>query len=445
MKKLLSLTGAFALALWLVPSSASAGECGGGLCGTPDQSGGGCGCGCGSILVAMTDRGDTYQFADDFDGDGIEDEFDNCAFGANYDQADADADGVGDACDVCLTTADPEQSDINANGVGDACDPDIDGDGVPNGVDNCRMMPNADQTNTDSDTEGDACDADDDNDGIDDIDDDCRLGTAGVDVCDDDVDGDGIATNEDNCPSIFNAQLDGNGEQLDMDQDGVGDLCDLDMDGDDVPNSADNCMQTYNPGQLDLDFDGLGDAGQWGAGAESCDSTECYVIAGDAANCLDPTTAFTVYLNLVGERVDGMFTTDSEITVAMFSNRLGQLHNWTARFSEMPQDSSAVLINAKSGGATLMGSPQVANCLETDSDGNCTKLNNIRFTPDAPGTYVIKVNAELPNGDTNGPASSSYTIVAEVDGEAQGGCAAASTGGLAALALGLLLVRRRRR
>jgi MYXO-CTERM domain-containing protein len=140
-----------------------------------------------------------------------------------------------------------------------------------------------------------------------------------------------------------------------------------------------------------------------------------------------------------------MFTTDSEITVAMFSNRLGQLHNWTARFSEMPQDSSAVLINAKSGGATLMGSPQVANCLETDSDGNCTKLNNIRFTPDAPGTYVIKVNAELPNGDTNGPASSSYTIVAEVDGEAQGGCAAASTGGLAALALGLLLVRRRRR
>jgi len=28
-------------------------ECSGSLCGTPDQSGGGCGCGCGSILVAM--------------------------------------------------------------------------------------------------------------------------------------------------------------------------------------------------------------------------------------------------------------------------------------------------------------------------------------------------------------------------------------------------------
>jgi MYXO-CTERM domain-containing protein len=359
------------------------------------------------------------------------------------------ADGVGDGCDVCLNTADSDQLDVDADGIGDACDPDIDGDGVLNGPDNCVRMPNADQTNTDSDSEGDACDADDDNDNIPDIDDDCRLGTAGVDDCDDDADGDGIDTNSDNCPNIFNPDLNGTGEQLDMDGDGVGDACDLDMDDDGVPNSADNCYMNgtdvYNPGQIDLDFDGRGDAGQWGSGAESCDQTECYVIGGDAASCLDPTTAFTVYLTLVGDRVDDQFTMDSEITVALFSNRLGQLHNWTARFSEMPQDSSAVLANAKSGGTTLDSSPQVANCIETDADGNCAKLNNIRFTPDAPGTYVIKVNAELPHGDANGPASASYTIVAEVDGEAQGGCAAASTGGLAALGLGLLFVRRRRR
>jgi hypothetical protein len=306
-------------------------------------------------------------------------------------------------------------------------------------------MPNAAQVNTDGDAMGDACDLDDDNDGIPDIDDGCRLepGMTGVN-CDDDADGDGIDTAEDNCPNIFNPTLDGNGNQFDLDMDGLGDVCDLDMDGDEIPNFGDNCMEVYNPGQLDLDFDGLGDAGQWGAGAESCDPKECYVIAGDAANCLDPTTAFSIYLTLVGERLDGKFQVDTEITVAMFSNRLGQLHNWTARFSEMPQDSSAVLVNAKSGGATLEGSPQVANCLETDTDGNCTKLNNIRFTPDAAGTYVIKVNAELPHGDTNGPSSATYTIVAEVDGDAQGGCAAAGTG-LAALAFGLLLVRRRRR
>jgi uncharacterized protein (TIGR03382 family) len=430
------------------PVSAAAGECSGGLCGTPDQSGGGCGCGCGcgSILVAMTDRGDTYQFADDFDGDGIEDEFDNCAFGANYDQADTDADGVGDACDVCLTTADPEQIDIDADGAGDACDPDIDGDGVPNGTDNCQQIPNAAQVNTDNDVDGDACDADDDNDGIDDVDDDCRLGTAGVDVCDDDADGDGIATSEDNCPNIYNAQLDGNGLQLDMDQDGLGDLCDLDMDGDDVPNFGDNCMGVYNPSQIDSDFDGLGDAGDWTGGAESCDAHECYVIAGDTARCLDPSSAFAIYLNLVGERIDGALQVDHEVTVALFSNRLGQLHNWTARLSETPSDSATVVINAKGAGATLEGSPQVANCLETDSDGNCTELNNIRFTPDAPGTYVIKVNAELPHGDNAGPDTATYTIIAEVDGEAKGGCAAAGgVGAFGVMALGLLVAVRRKR
>ena len=42
-------------------------------CGTPEQSGGGgCGCGGGSILVNNTDLGDTYQYADDYDDDGIE-------------------------------------------------------------------------------------------------------------------------------------------------------------------------------------------------------------------------------------------------------------------------------------------------------------------------------------------------------------------------------------
>ena len=105
-----------------------------------------------------------------------------------------------------------------------------------------------------------------------------------------------------------------------------------------------------------------------------------------------------------------------------------------------------MLVNARSGGATLDGSPQVANCLETDSDGNCTRLNNIRFTPDAPGTYVIRVNAELPHGDVNGPNTATFTVVAEVGGDAKGGCAAAGgSAGLAGLALALLLMARRRR
>jgi hypothetical protein len=435
MKKLISILGAMAFAVAFMPISALAqgAECNGGLCGTPNQSGGGCGCGCGSVLVAMTDRGDTYQFADDFDGDGIEDEFDNCPFMGNYAQADADGDQVGDACDVCVNTGDPGQSDIDGDGFGDLCDVDMDGDEVANTIDNCNMMPNADQVNTDGDLEGDACDADDDNDGIDDILDDCRLGTAGVDVCDDDQDGDGIPGSDDNCPGIFNPELDASGAQLDIDGDGLGNLCDTDMDGDDVLNHSDNCMTVHNPSQLDVDMDGVGDAGNWTGGDESCDAVECYVIAGDAANCLDPNTAFNIYMTLVSDRVNDVLQAGTPITVALFSNRLGQQHSWTARFDEMPNGSDVSLANAQGSGATTLTNPQIVN-----------SVGDISFTPDQPGQYIIKVTASLPGDDTLGPNTATYTIVAEVEGEAQGGCAATS-GGFAALAFGLLLGLRRRK
>jgi hypothetical protein len=458
MKKLLMVLGtAFAFVMMLaIPGMAFAqgGECTGGLCGTPNQSGGGCGCGCGSVLVAMTDRGDTYQFADDFDGDGIEDEFDNCAFMANYDQADADGDVVGDNCDVCPAASDPGQSDIDADGVGDACSTDIDGDLVLNVDDNCPAIPNKDQLNNDSDafvagvSGGDACDPDDDNDNLPDITDPCRLisgSTTGV-GCDDDPDGDGIDTAGDNCAYIYNPAGVG-GLQPDMDLNGVGDSCDADIDGDAVPNTADNCATVRNPSQLDLDYDGQGDAGNWTGGAESCDSSECYVIGGDRANCLDPNAAFSIYLTMVGDRLpNAKFGVDGEITVALFSNRLGQLHNWTATFTKLPDSSNTSIFNNEGSGATLDQSPQVANCLAQDSAGACTKLNNIRFTPDAPGVYEIKVRAEVPQAAGLEQNAATFSIMAEVEGEPKGGCAAAgSSAGLVALALGLLVAVRRRR
>ncbi len=74
------------------------------------------------------------------------------------------------------------------------------------------------------------------------------------DICDDDDDNDGILDAEDNCPFTPNT------DQLDTDGDGIGDACeDPDPDRDGVLNPDDNCPNTSNPDQLDTDGDGIGD------------------------------------------------------------------------------------------------------------------------------------------------------------------------------------------
>ncbi len=107
-----------------------------GDCGTPQQSGGG-GAGGGSILIANTDLGDTYQNADDYDDDGIEDSSDNCIRLSNPMQYDRDGDGVGDACDNCLSSWNPDQDNIDDDDLGDNCDNDIDNDQILNDNDEC--------------------------------------------------------------------------------------------------------------------------------------------------------------------------------------------------------------------------------------------------------------------------------------------------------------------
>ncbi len=69
-----------------------------------------------------------------------------------------------------------------------------------------------------------------------------------------DSDGDGHPDTLDNCPEISNP------DQMDTDEDGVGDLCDLqDTDGDGYLDEQDNCPSIANPDQGDLDGDLLGD------------------------------------------------------------------------------------------------------------------------------------------------------------------------------------------
>ena len=432
-----AVVAAFAVVTWNNNVLANPGECSGGACGVPDTSGGApcvngvCagGCGGGSILVNNTDLGQTYQYADDYDNDGWEDDVDNCPFVANLDQNDSDGDGHGDACDACPNVADPQQLDTDGDGKGDACDPDIDNDGVANAADNCPTIANPLQIDSDGDGQGNACDSDDDNDGVPDLKDNCPLVSNPDqassapnrfgDKCDADQDKDNIIDSKDNCPTIANA------DQLDLDGDSKGDACDADADGDNVMDSKDNCPTVKNTLQLDTDRDGKGD---------DCDQRYCYVVNGDAQNCLDPSATFRVF------SPNATLATGDSMRLRLFANRSNAAMRYTWTVVERPSGSDAGVDSPR--GTVRLSSPYEYFYL---------KDNVAKFSPDMPGNYKVKVTGELLFPDTvsaNFPRKHSYVMTVTATGEPKAGCSVGgngSTGLSLLLAMGLLLGFRRRR
>lgn len=216
----------------------------------------------------------------DFDGDGIDDLTDNCPSDYNPSQAnnfgtilgdaceDSDGDTVIDASDLCPTLA--------GSPVTQGC-PDGDGDGVPDASDNCPATFNPGQANNYGTSAGDACE-DTDGDMFDDDVDGCPLTFGSLGGCPD-TDGDGVLDFNDNCPSVPNpGQANNYGSGLgdaceDTDGDSVLDNADAcpvvfgnpaaagcpDGDTDGIPDSFDNCPFANNPGQGDMDGDGVGD------------------------------------------------------------------------------------------------------------------------------------------------------------------------------------------
>ena len=76
------------------------------------------------------------------------------------------------------------------------------------------------------------------------------------DVCDSDDDDDGLPDAMDVCPYP-------SAGAPDLDGDSIPDPCDDDRDGDGVSNELDNCPDNQNPKQADEDDDGVGTACNW--------------------------------------------------------------------------------------------------------------------------------------------------------------------------------------
>lgn len=427
MKKLGSITLVFMMVFCVgsvVQAQDGEGECTGSLCGTPDESGGGgCGCGCGSILIANTDLGDTYQYSDDCDNDGLEDDFDNCPFAPNMSQSDGDGDQIGDACDNCPTDANSDQKDIDGDEVGDACDPDKDNDGDLNEYDNCPENSNPTQNDEDEDGQGNLCDCDIDDDGKNNPGPGCptdvqfdncpfiynpnqeEIATG----CDLDTDGDGILDTVDLCPLVQDDGVDG-------DADGLGDKCDADMDNDTVINIMDNCPKVSNADQGDEDKDGIGNV---------CDHTFCFVVD-TQANCLDPTSAFTVSAG-----PNRSANTSSTIMLGLWANRINTALSYQWTMVKRPNGSNASIRNA-------IG----ASNLSTPFQYRYKAGKRVEFTPDKEGDYIFKVTAELPFNDDLFPgkqvSSAQFTLTSV--GESSGGGCATTSGQESAFGIIILLV-----
>jgi len=174
-----------------------------------------------STPLYEVDWQDNPNYNNDFDGDGVLNNIDNCPFKSNPDQSDIDSDLKGDVCDL-------------NNEVKNYNEKDTDQDGIPDSLDNCPFIYNPKQIDSNADKKGDLCSDD---------------------------DKDGVIGYRDNCLYVYNPG------QEDINANGVGDACEFDKDKDGIFDSIDNCINTFNPGQNDQDDDGIGDA---------CDNCELY-------------------------------------------------------------------------------------------------------------------------------------------------------------------------
>ena len=183
---------------------------------------------------------------------------------------DLDRDGFASGVDNCVDIANPDQADADNDLLGDVCDTDDDNDLILDALDNCPLLANADQLNTDGDDQGgDVCDPDADNDGVENPFD---LDPLNESICQD-LDGDmcdDCTNGADNFAPADNFFTDNDG--LDTNANGICNLTDPDDDGDGVLDNVDNCPLIVNPEQLDENDNGVGDL------CEVVDDSFCFPV-----------------------------------------------------------------------------------------------------------------------------------------------------------------------
>ncbi len=241
------------------------------------------------LVIASGEENDLSQCAVDSDGDGVNDDQDNCpaqgdmGYGVNENgcpnpAVDSDGDGVMDNDDSCPAQGDQGYG-VDAQGCPNPPPVDSDGDGLP---DTLEISLGTDPNNRDSDGDGkdDGAEI-----GADHA---APLNSDGDDIIDAldsataDADGDGVMDEQDDAngnPCIPNASSEACHE-ADSDGDGILDALDIDDDNDGIPDIAeggDRGVDTDHDGipdslDLDSDNDGLFDLTESGADDAALDA-----------------------------------------------------------------------------------------------------------------------------------------------------------------------------